>query len=294
MHRATLPVLLSILIPLVVPRFTNVLQTNNRRAPQVAETVVFSVTKYAEEPTVHIEPIVIMRGGKYVPPPVDGEPAVTKKFTDTYFKPGNRYHMVFGGGDAGSLTVVKEIEPGCIGLTAEVRPETTARIGGQVEALAVSSDNLGRGESSRRAPIEDERAEALTLARVIYAQRRVSAALVKKMNTVNLTATDIERDGKFELIGNFEIRGANYVAYNLFVIFEPTAAGKYKAGLTWYKRGSEADFENRSLVDVIDLDGDGTAEVIVGGSYYESNDYVIYKRQAGTWRSIYQGGGGGC
>lgn len=293
MRQATLPVLLSILILLLLPGSTDVGQTNSRRV-QDTETVIFSVTKYAQEPTVHIEPIVIIRGGKYTPPPVDGAPEITKRFTETYFRPGRRYRMVFGGGDAGSLTVVKAIEPGCVGLTAEVRPETSVRLGGQVEALAVSSDNIGRAESSRRSPTEEERAAAVTLARSIYTQRRVAATLIKKMNTVNLTATDLDRDGKFELIGNFEIRGANYVAYNLFVIFEPTPAGNYKAGLTWYKRGSEEDFANRSLVDLIDLDGDGTAEVIVGGSYYESNDYVIYKRQAGTWRVIYQGGGGGC
>jgi len=30
------------------------------------------------------------------------------------------------------------------------------------------------------------------------------------------------------------------------------------------------------------------------GSYYESNDYAIYKRQQGRWRPVYKGGGGGC
>ncbi|HEY8228618.1 MAG TPA: hypothetical protein VIG25_25355 [Pyrinomonadaceae bacterium] len=294
MRQAIPPVLLSILISLVLQAAANA-QTNKPRAPQDGEsTVIFSVNKYEEAPTIQIEPIVIIRSGRYIAPPVDAEPAVTKKFTDTYFRPGRRYRVVFGGGDAGTLTVQKEIEPGCVGLTAEVVAQTTARLGGQVQALAVSSDNIGRGESSRRAPTEDERAEALDVARSVYAQRRVGVALIKKINTVNLTATDLERDGKFELIGSFEIRGANYVAYNLFIIFERTAAGKYKAAWTWYKKGAEIDFESRSLVDAVDLDGDGTAEVIAGGSYYESNDYVIYKRQAGTWRPIYRGGGGGC
>ena len=52
--------------------------------------------------------------------------------------------------------------------------------------------------------------------------------------------------------------------------------------------------EERRFVDQVDIDGDGVAEVIAGGSYYESNDYIIYKRQAGSWRPVYQGGGGGC
>jgi hypothetical protein len=35
-------------------------------------------------------------------------------------------------------------------------------------------------------------------------------------------------------------------------------------------------------------------EVVVEGTYYESNDYVVYKRERGRWRPVYQGGGGGC
>lgn len=57
-----------------------------------------------------------------------------------------------------------------------------------------------------------------------------------------------------------------------------------------YQKG----YEDRKLVDVVDLDGDGTAEVIGEGFEIENNLYVIYKRQAGTWRPVYQGGGGGA
>ena len=48
------------------------------------------------------------------------------------------------------------------------------------------------------------------------------------------------------------------------------------------------------LVDVVDLDGDGTAQVIGQGFEIENILYVIYKRQAGTWRPVYKGGGGGA
>ena len=190
MPQATIHILLSMLISLGGPHPSGIVQTNNRPAPQDEGTVIFSVTKYANEPAF-IEPIVIIRGKKYTAPPVDGPESVTKKFTDTFFHPDRRYRVVFGGGDAGTLSVVKEVEPGCVGLTAEVQLQTSARIGGQVEALAVSSDEIGRGESFRRAPTEDERTAALAVARRMYSQRRVSAALIKKMSTVNLTAIDV-------------------------------------------------------------------------------------------------------
>lgn len=273
----------------VLNRPTALAQNTPRATP---ETVLFSIKKYPDSDT-HLEPIVIIKGGKYTHPPVDEE-VPSKQFTDTYFRVGRKYRMIFGGGDAGSVTVTKLIEPGCVGLLSQIDVETNVKLGGQVEALAVSGDKIGTGASSRRAPTESERAQALEVARTTYIQRKTPPALLKKMTTVNLTAVDLDRDGKFEMIGGFNIPGANMLAYNLFVIFEQTAAGKYRAAWNWYQKGSEETYEDRSLVDVIDLDGDGVAEVIAEGSYYESNDYVIYKRQAGTWRPIYKGGGGGC
>ena len=279
------------LVSLLMPGTPGAAQTSGPRSGESAGggTVIFSLKKETEG-SFHIEPIVIISGGKYTEPPAGGDAGVMKKFTDSYFGAGRQYRVIFGGGDAGSLLVQKYQEDMCGNLLAEVGVQTTARLGGEVRALAVSSDKIGSGASSRRAPTEAERASALEVARAVYGQRRVGAALVKKMNTVNLTATDIERDGKFELIGTFQIDGANETKHNLFVIFEPTAAGKYKAAWNWYASG----YEDRKLVDVVDLDGDGAAEIIAEEFEIENNLYVIYKRQGGTWRPVYEGGGGGA
>lgn len=277
-----LPILSLTLTSLLVTGMTGTAQTNR-------DAVIFSLQKQTEG-SFHIQPIVIISGGKYVEPPAGDDAGVMKKFTDNYFEVGRRYRVISGGGDAGSLAVQEYVADMCGNLLAQVAAQTTARLGGEVKALAVSSDKLGSGESSRRAPTEAERASALEVARTVYGQRRVGAALVKKMKTVNLTATDIERDGRFELIGAFQIDGANDMKHNLFIIFEPTAAGKYKAAWNWYQNG----YEDRTLVDVLDLDADGTAEVIAEGFEIENNFYVIYKRQGGTWRPVYKGGGGGA
>jgi hypothetical protein len=292
--KITFPVLSLTLISLLMPPTPDLAQTNARRDAQAAGVgiVIFSLQKFDAALPVHMEPIVIISGGKYTPPPVDNEAA--RKFTDTYFRTGRQYRVLFGGGDTGSLTVQKYVEDQCGNLVAEVAVQTTARLGGEVRALAVSSDKIGRTESSRRAPTEAERASALEVARAVYGQRGVGAALVRKMKTLNLTATDIERDGKFELIGGFEIDGGNYLMHNLFIIFEPTAAEKYKAAWNWYYKTGDEGREDRRLVDAVDLDGDGTAEVIAIGYDIENYDYVIYKRQAGTWRPVYRGGGGGA
>jgi hypothetical protein len=283
--------ILSLTLISFMPGMPGVAQTNASRSAQRAggETVIFSLKKDSVA-GFYIEPIVIISGSKYTEPPAGGDAGVMKKFTDNYFRVGRQYRVIFGGGDAGSLIVQKYEADMCGNLLAEVGAQTTARLGGEVKALAVSSDRIGSGASSRRAPTEAERASALEVARAVYGQRRVGAALVGNMKTVNLTATDIERDGKFELIGSFQIDGANETKHNLFVIFEPTPGGKYKAAWNWYENG----YGDTRLVDVVDLDGDGTAEVIAEGFEIENNLYEIYKRQAGSWRAVFKGGGGGA
>lgn len=270
-----------------------------RPAPTGAETVIFAVEKY--ETQVMIEPIVIVRGRRYVEPPVTDETpggksvkGQSQRFIDTYFRAGREYRLLFGGGEQGSLRVEKYVEPGCVGLGAQATLQTSARLGGEVQAIATNSATLGQQPASRRAPDEGERAEALRLARAAYQSRRVPAALIKKMETVNLTATDLNRDGRPELIGSFTIKDKDgQPTYSLFMIYEPAGSG-FRPALTWYQKGTEESYAVRHLVDQLDLDGDGVAEVIAEGLYYESNDYIIYKKQPGGWRQIYQGGGGGC
>lgn len=286
------------LFAFTAPSFESGAQTRPARPAANKEVVVFAVNKY--DAMQQMEPVVIVRRGVYVKPPVDESDvaggdlaAQSKRFIDEYFRAGRQYRLLFGGGDAGTITVQKYLEPGCVGMNAEVSAQTEARLGGEVRALAVSSDALGRGASSRRVPTEAERASALELARAAFARNAVGAALVKKMETLNLTATDLDRDGRAELVGSFRVVSADYTNYALFMLFEPSG-DKFKPALTWYHKGVEATAADRRLVDQLDLDGDGVSEVVAVGHYYESNDYIIYKKQRGQWRAVYQGGGGGC
>lgn len=273
-----------------------------RPAAAAAQTILFAVTKY--ETGVTMEPVALYSRGVYTKPPIDGDEAAVRSFVDNYFKPGRQYRVVSGGGDAGTLTVKRYQEQGCVGLNADVSVNTSARLGGNVMALATNSPSVGRGQPERRAPTELERILALTQAQNAYTSNGVGAALAKKMQVVNLTATDLDADGNFELIGSYRVdrKTANAEeSFTLFMISTPVGAEAAAAGqqpgrpaLVWFHRGGEADFEERRFVDQLDIDGDGVAEVIAGGYYYESNDYVIYKKQRGSWRVVYQGGGGGC
>jgi hypothetical protein len=260
-------------------------------APQ--RTVVFAVGKH--EANVTMEPAFIYSRGAFVKPPIDDTGAAP--FARDYFRAGRKYRLLSGGGDAGTVTVRKYLEPGCVGLVAEATAETQARLGGRVQALATDSETVGRVAASRRAPTEGERERALELARAAYAKNGTPSALVGGMQVVNLTATDLDRDGKFELVGSFLVEKksgeAAQDAYTLFLIIEPQG-DSYRTAWEWFHHGFEGEYADRHFVDQLDLDGDGVGEVVVEGTYYESNDYVVYKREQGRWRPVYQGGGGGC
>ena len=131
------------------------------------------------------------------------------------------------------------------------------------------------------------------MAQEAYRKNSVPAALLQSIRLKNINATDLTGDGVIELIGNFEV-GDKYTPHTLFLI-AAKQDDTYQAELTWYHHAvEEADYEARSFVDQLDLDGDGIDEVISAGHYYEGGDYQIYKKQKGQWQVIYQGGGGGC
>ncbi len=268
--------------------------TTKKSQPASGRTVVFAVEKY--EARVTLEPVVVYSRGAFGKPPIEGDDKVINSFVGEYFKEGKQYRLLSGGGDAGTVTVKKYLEPGCVGLVAEATAQTRVRLGGELRALATSSTTIGRQATSRRPPTDIERTLALEFARLAYVNNGVGDAYTNRMEVVNLTATDLDGDGKFELIGSFNIdriKGQAADGYTLFMIYEPQG-DMIKPALTWFHRGGEGEYADRRLVDQLDIDGDGVAEVVAAGHYYESNDYIIYKKRQGRWREVYTGGGGGC
>ncbi|MBC7929805.1 MAG: VCBS repeat-containing protein [Rubrivivax sp.] len=292
----TAALLLFALVPLDFPRGVRgaAQKTTTKKKPAAVSTVVFAVEKY--ETRVTMEPVVVYSRGTFGKPPIDGDDKAINSFVGEYFKEGRQYRLLSGGGEAGTVTVKKYLEPGCVGLVAEASAQTRVRLGGEVRALATSSTTIGRQTTSRRPPTDTERALALEFARLAYVSNGVGDAHTNRMEVVNLTATDLDGDGKFELIGSFNIdrvKGQAADGYALFIIYEPQGE-LIKPALTWFHNGGEAEYEDRRLVDQLDVDGDGIAEVVAAGHYYESNDYIIYKKRQGRWREVYRGGGGGC
>ena len=257
-----------------------------KQSPQkrtVAGTVIFAVNK--SEEGVTLDPIVLLNNGQYIDPLPDDETFVNEVGAK-YLSSGQKHRVIFGGAEAGTVTVGNRHE---FGLTTGGSIESSIKLSEDVMALATTSATLGAKQSLRRAPTPQERAAMLKLMKEAYRQKGVTAARVAKVEVINITAMDLDADSKAELIGSFVIRDQNYNTWALFLIAE-ARNDQYQPRLTWYKKSAEGDVEVRRLVDMLDLESDGVAEVFVTSSYYESTDFTIYKKVNGTWRSVYQGG----
>jgi hypothetical protein len=259
-------------------------------APSVAQprktTMVFAVS--AEGGDGSMDAVVSVDGKQLRVPFTDEQKDRQKKIAEEYFAAGRTYRLIFGGGEAGSVTVKKWSE-GCNSVHADVGLSTSARLGGHVRALATNSDSLGKRASTRRAPTDTERAAVMTLVKSLYSQNRTPANLISTIKVTNLTATDVDGDGKYEFIGSFTSAAKNKFERDLFLIAKQQGAGmradlaKFQA----YQPPPETFLHSIDFIDHLDLDGNGVGEVFAVQGAFDGYAYLIFKKVAGRWREVY-------
>jgi len=248
--------------------------------------MVFAVS--AESGAGSMDAVVMIDGKQLRVPFSDEQKDRQKRIAEEYFAAGRKYRLIFGGGEAGSVTVKKWSE-GCNSVHAEVTPSTSVHLGGEVRSLATNSDTLGKHANARRAPTETERAAVMILVKSIYKQNRTPANLISAIKVTNLTATDLDGDGKYELIGSFTSSAKNKFERDLFLIAKSQDAAmradlaKFQA----YQPPPEGFLHGIDFIDQLDLDGNGTGEVFVVQGGFDGYAYLIFKKVAGRWREVY-------
>jgi hypothetical protein len=262
-------------------------------AQRRSSSVIFAVNGEADD--YHMDAVAIFNGRRFIAPFSEELKDAQKTFGDKYFAAGRKYRLTFGGGEAGTVTVKKWSE-GCNSIHAEVAATTSARLGGQVRALATSSDSLGKRASSRRALTDAERTAVLKLVKNIYTQRRTPANLIGSIKVTNLTATDLDGDGKFEMVGSFMLTAKNKFERDLFLVTQAVGADMRADFMQWqaYQPPPEGFLSSIDFVDQLDVDGDGMGEIVAVQGGFDAYAYLIFKKTAGRWREVYQGMGDAC
>jgi hypothetical protein len=168
--------------------------------------------------------------------------------------------------------------------------------------VATNSDTLGRKPSSRRFPAANERSAVSEMAQKIFRQKGIPPSSLQSMKTINMTATDLDPDGKAEVVASFTARtkGKGEAVHHLFLIARPDGDG-FDVGMMKYARTAARDLPGGAnlddvddalltevLVDQLDLDKDNIAEVITMTRSFEGATYKFYKRQKLQWVTIYE------
>lgn len=259
-----------------------------------------------------MEPILLLEGGALKEPVSGGSDAAEiNRFSGEHYSKGRKYRLLSGGAEAGTATVIKsDREEECFRTGADVTLQSDARLNKNVMALATTSNSLGLSarERARRTPTATERSQALELARAALKQKNVAASLLTNLQVINLTAIDLDRDGKYELAGSFVAskRTRKQERHVLFLL-AATDGTNYRTALSNYKKVGEADVMSgasinavnegyyvEKLVEHLDVDGDGASELFTIAEGLEVVYYYIYKREQGAWKKVYEFGNYRC
>ncbi|MDQ1612923.1 MAG: hypothetical protein QOG00_2854 [Pyrinomonadaceae bacterium] len=278
-------------------------QQKTRPSASAAQgSMIFAVTRRGDA-AYEFEPIAFYGRGVFKGAIAgDSSAAELTRFANSYYKAGQRYRLIWGGAEAGTV-VAKQSQKAtdCSKAAATADVQTSIQLGGNRMALATNSPTLGLAKSSRRAPTDEERAQVKMHVERIFREKGVPAAALDKLKTINLTATDLNNDGAAELIGTYMIKreGTEIFIDQLFVLAEP-AAGGVKIGVARHEQLKGTDFTDPEslesvgesaflteiLLDQLDVDGDGTGEVFTISYSFEGTNYTIYKKGKQGWSAV--------
>ena len=243
-----------------------------------------------------LDPVARIKGTMLAAPLPEGKDAeaTSVNFEKTYFVAGTTYPLLFGGSELGSITVEKAESISCEAETATAKVSKPTPFG--LDALAVSTlQGIRTHDNWRHAAPEGQKAEFVRVASE-YLKVHGAETLLEKLKIPSLRATRLKPGGPDVLIGNISLVQKSKVDDLFLVIqFEP---GKTRTLISSYHVSNDPedgkDRQQEKFLDQIDLDGDGTDEIVTISGYYESWDYAIYREQNGEWKLAYKGGGGGC
>lgn len=283
MKRTITPFLL--ILSLVLPMFAQ------KTTTKPVTKVIFAVLNDGKT----LEPLAKVENGKLMQTVSGGDDgAIVDAFNKTYYKPKTTYSLIFGGNSSGTATVLKSdpsAECGKNLATASVS-SPKAKLKGMVMALATNISPVKSGSGVRRMPTPAERAEVEKLVSAEFAKNKVSA---KTLRSHNLTALNVDKDGKIEFVGSYWVATSATERALLFFIADTVRAGKLSIGFADFRvvkkeevmsqdiKDLDSGIYHELLLDVLDYDGNGVAEVFTYSQGFEGASFTVYQRNEGVW-----------
>jgi hypothetical protein len=184
----------------------------------------------------------------------------------------------------------------------ETRADKTP-LKGLVMGLATNVPLRSTAAPYRRRPTNAERDEVEKLVRAEFVKQKLKADTLRYHN---LTALDLNRDGKAELVGSYWVDSGKDSRGVLFFIASKGANGNYSFGHHEYRLIEQSDVmsgEIKSvddgvyhelLLDAFDYDNDGTSELFTYTQSFEGAGFTVYQQNGGKWAKAFEGSNYHC
>ncbi len=279
------------------------------------KTILFVVEQHMDASGWNIEPIAEYHYGRFqdaVSQPSQmsdvketGGNGEYRAFTLDYFPPGKTYPLFHNNEQLG-LVSIKEADTNyaCLQLTAtcETRYGGMRTIEPDTRGLAVSDTLRRERKPKMRATTSADTSAAHAYAKFFYSSQRVSPSFIKNIQVARIKAIDINGDGTVELIADCEatqmVKEKGYSWEKIAILtmmLTQTDDGKWKEIYSaFYVSKDESDARRIETFDVIDMDNDGSLEIVMKNYFYEAWNYTIVAKQNGKWKEVFNGAGGGC
>jgi hypothetical protein len=276
-----------------------ILRTDIQRTP--TDLTVYAVSP-GEDKSVTLYPIVIVHRGTdqryrmdYPALPVELPKEDLQKYQDALIKPGSPVGLFLGGNKLAKAELRGNAvigEPGsCFVLSGQVSYSAPAQ-----PLLAASLEEIPGHVSTRRSATGTEVTILKSLASQWLADYGLDKALLRQGVLGPVISTELRKGGGRAIIGRFDVKSRTAI-HQLFAIAEEVGS-KYRLTLTnlhiQHDLDDGGDRDEQTYVDQLDLDNDGTDEVVVRSEFYEAWNYAVWRFDSGSWGQIFKGGGGGC
>jgi hypothetical protein len=275
---------------------TSAQRTAPKSAPKAARSMIFAVLNDGTT----LEPIAYVDKGR-LSEPANGsdDPNIIATFNRTYYKPGAVYKLIFGGAESGKVTVKSSnYKADCSKNTAAaVTKAIKTPIKGLVMAIATNAAAKAGAVAYRRKPSPAEKDEIDDLVKAEFVRQKLSP---KVLHYQNLTALDVENDGKPELIGSYWIEVDKLTRALLFFIAAKGSSGKYSLSYKDYKSVDQSKVMSGDikavddgsyhelLLDAFDYDADGVGEIFTSEAGFEGAGFYVYEKKGDKWSRVYE------
>lgn len=271
-------------------------------AVKTPKPIVFAVLNDGKT----LEPIAYINKGK-LDAPVNGsdQTNIIAAFNRSYYKPGTVYRLIFGAANAGTVTVkTSDVRADCSRNMAQVTTRATnTPLKGLVMGLATNAPGKSTVVSFRRKPTAAEKNEIDALARAEFVKQKLTPNILRFQN---LTALDLENDGKPEFVGSYWVEIDKLTRALLFFIAGRRSNGKYAIGYHEYRTIDQAGVMSGEikavddgvyhelLLDAFDYDGDGTSNIFTYVQSFEGAGFNAYSRSGNKWVRSFAGANYHC